>query len=164
VQREGIKESGLVWHVGTHWLVRSGTDAARRTARFGWTTAIRFTLLDVDTAGHRLVIGCANACIGWISRTGHAGCTGGQDDESFTVILALSRESCSGRFLRSLCGRFRRSFVKTAAFIHRQPRVRTIIALAGFYFVSRDNWHRLLGCLVGFVTARILVTCYANSY
>ena len=42
--------------------------------------------------------------------------------------------------------------------------VRTIIALAGFYFVSRGNWHRLLGCLVGFVIARILVTWFTRIH
>jgi F1F0 ATPase subunit 2 len=42
--------------------------------------------------------------------------------------------------------------------------VRTIIALAGFYFVSRGNWHQLLGCLVGFVIARILVTWFTRIH
>jgi F1F0 ATPase subunit 2 len=42
--------------------------------------------------------------------------------------------------------------------------VRMLIALAGFYFVSRGNWHRLLGCLVGFVTARILVTWFTRIH
>ena len=42
--------------------------------------------------------------------------------------------------------------------------VRTLIALAGFYFVSRGNWHRLLGCLVGFVIARILVTWFTRIH
>jgi F1F0 ATPase subunit 2 len=40
--------------------------------------------------------------------------------------------------------------------------VRTLIALAGFYFVSRGNWHRLLGCLAGFLIARILVTWFTR--
>ena len=35
--------------------------------------------------------------------------------------------------------------------------VRTIIALAGFYFVSGGQWKRLLACLLGFVIARIIV-------
>ena len=42
--------------------------------------------------------------------------------------------------------------------------VRTLIALAGFYFVSRGDWHRLLGCLFGFVTARILVTWFTRIH
>jgi F1F0 ATPase subunit 2 len=36
--------------------------------------------------------------------------------------------------------------------------LRTIVALAGFYFVSRGDWRRLLACLLGFVLARIAIT------
>jgi F1F0 ATPase subunit 2 len=36
--------------------------------------------------------------------------------------------------------------------------VRMSIALTGFYFVGRENWQRLLACLVGFVVARWIVT------
>jgi len=36
--------------------------------------------------------------------------------------------------------------------------LRTSIALAGFYFVSRSHWERLLLCLLGFVIARLIVT------
>ena len=36
--------------------------------------------------------------------------------------------------------------------------LRTGIALAGFYFVARGDWRRVLACLVGFILARILVT------
>ena len=32
------------------------------------------------------------------------------------------------------------------------------LALAGFYFVGRDHWQRLLLCLLGFVVARLAVT------
>ncbi|MDW7761707.1 MAG: ATP synthase subunit I [Acidobacteriota bacterium] len=35
--------------------------------------------------------------------------------------------------------------------------VRTILALAGFYFVSGGEWKRLLACLLGFVIARVIV-------
>jgi F1F0 ATPase subunit 2 len=33
--------------------------------------------------------------------------------------------------------------------------LRTSIVLAGFYVVGHGDWHRLLGCLVGFTVARI---------
>src|SRR5271156_5411186 len=33
--------------------------------------------------------------------------------------------------------------------------LRTTIAVAGFYFVSQSDWRRLLGCLTGFLLARI---------
>ncbi len=36
--------------------------------------------------------------------------------------------------------------------------LRTGIALAGFYFVARGDWRRVLACLLGFILARILVT------
>ncbi len=32
------------------------------------------------------------------------------------------------------------------------------ITLAGFYFVGRGDWRRLVACLVGFVIARFVVT------
>ena len=32
------------------------------------------------------------------------------------------------------------------------------ITLAGFYFLARGDWRRVLACLVGFMLARILVT------
>jgi F1F0 ATPase subunit 2 len=36
--------------------------------------------------------------------------------------------------------------------------LRMSIALAGFYFVGRGHWERLLLCLLGFVLARLVVT------
>ena len=36
--------------------------------------------------------------------------------------------------------------------------LRTSITLAGFYFIGRGHWERLLGCLLGFVIARLIVT------
>lgn len=35
--------------------------------------------------------------------------------------------------------------------------LRTSIVLAGFYFVSGAEWQRLLLCLFGFITARIVI-------
>ena len=35
--------------------------------------------------------------------------------------------------------------------------LRMSIAMAGFYFVSGGHWERLLACLLGFVTARLIV-------
>jgi F1F0 ATPase subunit 2 len=34
--------------------------------------------------------------------------------------------------------------------------LRTSIALAGFFFMARGHWERLLACLLGFVMARLL--------
>ena len=36
--------------------------------------------------------------------------------------------------------------------------LRTSITLAGFYFIARDHWERLLVCILGFVIARFIVT------
>ena len=36
--------------------------------------------------------------------------------------------------------------------------LRMSIVLAGFYFVGRGHWERLLACLLGFVVARFIVT------
>jgi F1F0 ATPase subunit 2 len=36
--------------------------------------------------------------------------------------------------------------------------LRTSITLAGFYFMGRGHWDRLLVCLFGFVMARVFVT------
>ncbi len=36
--------------------------------------------------------------------------------------------------------------------------LRTLIALAGFYFVSRGDWRKLLACLLGFILSRLAVS------
>ncbi len=36
--------------------------------------------------------------------------------------------------------------------------VRMSVVLAGFYYVGRGNWERLVACLLGFVVARWCVT------
>jgi F1F0 ATPase subunit 2 len=35
--------------------------------------------------------------------------------------------------------------------------LRTSIALAGFYFIARGHWERMLVCLLGFIMARLIV-------
>lgn len=40
--------------------------------------------------------------------------------------------------------------------------LRTSITLAGFYFVGRGHWERLLLCLLGFVVARFIVSRLAR--
>ena len=35
--------------------------------------------------------------------------------------------------------------------------VRMSIVLLGFYFVGRDDWQRLVACLLGFIIARVVV-------
>ena len=40
--------------------------------------------------------------------------------------------------------------------------LRTAVTVAGFYVVGDGHWQRLLACLVGFVTARFMVTRLAG--
>ncbi len=40
--------------------------------------------------------------------------------------------------------------------------VRTSLAMGGFYFVGRANWQHLPVCLVGFISARIIVTHFTR--
>ena len=40
--------------------------------------------------------------------------------------------------------------------------VRLAITLAGFYLVAGSHWQRLLGCLLGFVLARLIVTRFVS--
>ena len=40
--------------------------------------------------------------------------------------------------------------------------LRTVVVVAGFYFVGDGHWQRLLACLFGFFVARITVTRLAG--
>jgi F1F0 ATPase subunit 2 len=41
--------------------------------------------------------------------------------------------------------------------------LRMSIALAGFYFIARGHWERLLLCLLGFVIARLIMMWLTRS-
>ena len=41
--------------------------------------------------------------------------------------------------------------------------VRMSVVLAGFYFIGREHWERLLLCLLGFVIARFLVMRFTRT-
>ena len=41
--------------------------------------------------------------------------------------------------------------------------VRTLVALAGFYFVSLGDWRKLLICLLGFIIARFAITWFTRT-
>jgi F1F0 ATPase subunit 2 len=87
--------------------------------------------------------------------------------ESLAVILAFVMGALLGTFFYGgLWWTIQKgvSSKQPALLFSGSLAVRTLIALAGFYFVSRGNWHRLLGCLVGFVTARILVTWFTRIH
>jgi F1F0 ATPase subunit 2 len=42
--------------------------------------------------------------------------------------------------------------------------VRMSIALAGFYFIGRDHWERILACLLGFVIARFFINRWRTGH
>jgi len=46
----------------------------------------------------------------------------------------------------------------TAFWFFGSMLLRMGMALAGFYFVGRGDWKRLVACLLGFVIARFIVT------
>ena len=81
-------------------------------------------------------------------------------NEAVSVILALLTGLLLGAtFFGVLWWTVRRSFSsrQPALWFLGSMLLRTSIVLAGFYFVSRDHWERLVGCLFGFVVGRLLV-------
>ncbi len=40
--------------------------------------------------------------------------------------------------------------------------LRTTIVLAGLYVVARDDWQRVMFCLLGFIIARVIITRYTE--
>jgi F1F0 ATPase subunit 2 len=50
------------------------------------------------------------------------------------------------------------SSTRPAFWVFSSLLLRTGMALAGFYWVSDGHWKRLLGCLVGFILARLVIT------
>lgn len=50
------------------------------------------------------------------------------------------------------------SSTRPAYWVFGSLLLRTGITLAGFYWVSDGHWKRLLGCLVGFILARLVIT------
>jgi F1F0 ATPase subunit 2 len=77
------------------------------------------------------------------------------------LILALFEGALLGSlFFGGLWWTIRRgiwSEQPAAWFLFSLP-LRATIAIAGFYFFTRGDWHRLVACLLGFLFARIFVT------
>jgi F1F0 ATPase subunit 2 len=81
--------------------------------------------------------------------------------ETLTLILALLAGLLLGTiFFGGLWWTIRMgvSSKQPAALFFFSLLLRTGITLAGFYFVARGDWRRVLACLVGFILARTLVT------
>ena len=49
------------------------------------------------------------------------------------------------------------SFKQPALWFLGSLLLRTSLVLAGFYFVGRGHWERLVACLLGFILARFIV-------
>ncbi len=41
--------------------------------------------------------------------------------------------------------------------------LRVSFAVAGFYFIARGDWRKLLVCLLGFIIARVVVTRFTRT-
>ena len=81
--------------------------------------------------------------------------------EALNLVLALiAGGSLGALFFGGLWWTVRKSFSsrQPALWFLGSSLLRTIIVLAGFYFIALGNWHRLLAALLGFAVARLMVT------
>ena len=82
-------------------------------------------------------------------------------NEALTLVLALVAGVLLGAiFFGALWWTVQKgvSSKRSALWFFGSLLLRTSIALAGFYFIARGHWERLLVCLLGFVIARLIVT------
>jgi len=82
-------------------------------------------------------------------------------NETLSLVLALLTGALLGViFFGGLWWTVQKgaSSKRSALWFFSSLLMRTSLALAGFYFMGRGSWERLLVCLVGFLVARIIVT------
>ena len=87
-------------------------------------------------------------------------------NETFRLMLALVTGLLLGAmFFGGLWWTVRKgvSSKRPALWFVGSLLVRTSIAVAGFYFIARGHWQRLIVCLIGFVVARLIVTRLTQS-
>ncbi len=87
-------------------------------------------------------------------------------NEIFTWVLSFAAGGLLGWiFFGGLWWTVRKgvSSQRPALWFFGSSMLRMGIALAGFYFVSGGHWERLLLCLFGFVSARLIVTWLTQS-
>jgi F1F0 ATPase subunit 2 len=80
--------------------------------------------------------------------------------EVLTLVMALSAGALLGvLFFGGLWWTVRRGIVSAnpALFFLGSLLLRTVVVVAGLYFVSRGDWRRLVASLAGFLLARVLV-------
>ena len=81
-------------------------------------------------------------------------------NETLSLVLALVTGVLLGAiFFGGLLWTVRKGVLskRPALWFFGSLLLRTSIALAGFYFIGRGHWKRLLVCLLGFVMARFIV-------
>jgi len=81
-------------------------------------------------------------------------------NETLTLLLAWMAGGALGIFFfGGLWWTVRRgaSSPRPALWFTTSMLLRMSIALAGFYFIGRGQWERVLVCLLGFITARLVV-------
>ena len=81
-------------------------------------------------------------------------------NETLSLVLALVTGVLLGAiFFGGLWWTVRKGVLskRPALWFFGSLLLRTSIALAGFYFIGRGHWERLLVCLLGFVIARFIV-------
>ena len=82
-------------------------------------------------------------------------------NETWSLVLALVTGVLLGAmFFGGLWWTVRKgvSSKRPALWFFASLLLRTSITLAGFYFIARGHWGRLLVCLLGFFIARLIVT------
>ena len=81
-------------------------------------------------------------------------------NETLGLVLALVTGGLlGGMFFSGLWWTIQKgvSFKRPALWFLGSLLLRTSITLAGFYFIGRGHWERLLVCLLGFVITRLIV-------
>jgi F1F0 ATPase subunit 2 len=82
-------------------------------------------------------------------------------NEPLTLVLAcLAGALLGAMFFGGLWWTVRRGVASPHAALWFMVSLlaRMSVLLAGFYFVGRGHWERMLACIVGFLVARFLVT------
>jgi F1F0 ATPase subunit 2 len=87
------------------------------------------------------------------------------NDPGFLILAFLAGLVLGAVFFGGLLWTVRRALPSKspAAWFLSSLLLRMAIALLGLYFVSRGDWRRMAACLVGFVSARVLLTRLVGS-
>ena len=81
-------------------------------------------------------------------------------NDTLTLVLAGAAGAALGAiFFGGLWWTARRGVAspRPALWFFGSLLLRMSLVLAGFYFVGRGNWERLVACLLGFIIARFIV-------